>query len=40
MELTHILVRFLTEPHESAWEVRSFFRDPDGHLFEISERKA
>ncbi len=30
---------FLTEPHESAWEVRCFFRDPDGHLFEISERK-
>lgn len=32
--------RFLTEPNESAWEVRCFFRDPDGHLFEISERKA
>jgi catechol 2,3-dioxygenase-like lactoylglutathione lyase family enzyme len=31
--------RFLTEPHESPWEVRCFFRDPDGHLFEISERK-
>lgn len=31
--------RFLTEPHESAWEIRCFFRDPDGHLFEISERK-
>jgi catechol 2,3-dioxygenase-like lactoylglutathione lyase family enzyme len=31
---------FLTEPVESAWEVRCFFRDPDGHLFEISERKA
>lgn len=31
---------FLTEPHESAWEIRCFFRDPDGHLFEISERKA
>ena len=30
---------FLTRPHESAWEVRCFFRDPDGHLFEISERK-
>ena len=30
---------FLTEPHESAWEVRCFFGDPDGHLFEISERK-
>jgi len=32
--------RFLTEPRESAWEVRAFFRDPDGHLFEISERKS
>ena len=32
--------RFLTEPNESAWEVRCFFRDPDRHLFEISERKA
>lgn len=32
-------VEFLTEPHESAWEVRCFFRDPDGHLFEISQRK-
>jgi len=32
--------RFLTEPRESAWEVRCFFRDPDSHLFEISERKA
>ena len=31
---------FLTEPRESAWEIRGFFRDPDGHLFEISERKA
>ena len=31
--------QFLTEPLESAWEVRAFFRDPDGHLFEISERK-
>jgi catechol 2,3-dioxygenase-like lactoylglutathione lyase family enzyme len=30
---------FLSEPLESAWEIRGFFRDPDGHLFEISERK-
>jgi catechol 2,3-dioxygenase-like lactoylglutathione lyase family enzyme len=30
---------FLTAPVESAWEVRAFFRDPDGHLFEISEAK-
>jgi len=31
---------FLTAPVESDWEVRCFFRDPDGHLFEISERKS
>jgi catechol 2,3-dioxygenase-like lactoylglutathione lyase family enzyme len=31
---------FLTPPVESAWEVRAFFRDPDGHLFEISELRA
>jgi catechol 2,3-dioxygenase-like lactoylglutathione lyase family enzyme len=30
---------FLTEPVESAWEVRAFFRDPDGHLLEISQAK-
>ena len=30
---------FLTPPHESAAEIRGFFRDLDGHLFEISERK-
>ena len=30
---------FLTPPHESAGEIRCFFRDPSGHLFEISERK-
>ena len=29
--------RFMTEPHDWGWEVRAFFRDPDGHLFEISE---
>jgi catechol 2,3-dioxygenase-like lactoylglutathione lyase family enzyme len=29
--------RFLTPPVESDWEIRAFFRDPDGHLFEISE---
>ena len=27
---------FLTPPHESGPETRCFFRDPDGHLFEIS----
>ena len=32
-------VEFLTPPHEYEWEIRAFFRDPDGHLFEISESK-
>jgi catechol 2,3-dioxygenase-like lactoylglutathione lyase family enzyme len=31
---------FLTPPVESAWEIRAFLRDPDGHLIEISEAKA
>jgi catechol 2,3-dioxygenase-like lactoylglutathione lyase family enzyme len=30
---------FLTPPVEYAWEVRCFFRDPDGHLLEISEAR-
>ena len=29
--------RFLSEPVDWGAEVRAFFRDPDGHLFEISE---
>jgi catechol 2,3-dioxygenase-like lactoylglutathione lyase family enzyme len=28
---------FLTPPVDHGYEVRAFFRDPDGHLFEISE---
>lgn len=28
---------FLTPPVDSEYEMRAFFRDPDGHLFEISE---
>lgn len=28
---------FLTPPVDSRYEIRAFFRDPDGHLFEISE---
>jgi len=28
---------FLTPPHNWGHEIRCFFRDPDGHLFEISE---
>ncbi len=30
---------FLTPPHDWGAEVRCFFRDPDGHLFEISEAR-
>ena len=29
--------RFLTPPRDRGMEIRCFFRDPDGHLFEISE---
>ena len=28
---------FLTEPKDWGGEIRCFFRDPDGHLFEISQ---
>lgn len=28
---------FLTPPVDHGSEIRAFFRDPDGHLFEISE---
>lgn len=31
--------QFLTPPHDWGSEIRCFFRDPDGHLFEISETK-
>ena len=30
---------FLTPPHDWGHEIRCFFRDPDGHLLEISEVK-
>lgn len=30
---------FLTPPHDWGAEIRAFFRDPDGHLFEISEAR-
>ena len=38
---THALLaargaQFLAPPHERGVETRAFFRDPDGHLFEIS----
>jgi len=29
---------FLTTPVDWGYEVRAFFRDPDGHLLEISQR--
>jgi catechol 2,3-dioxygenase-like lactoylglutathione lyase family enzyme len=29
--------QFITPPYDWGAEVRCFFRDPDGHLFEISE---
>lgn len=29
--------QFLTEPVDRGGEIRAFFRDPDGHLLEISE---
>ena len=32
--------KFLTDPVESDYEIRAFFRDPAGHLLEISESKA
>ena len=37
--LTSRGAHFLTPPVESDWEIRCFFRDPDGHLLEISEAK-
>ena len=32
--------RFLTPPVDHGWEIRAFFRDPDGHLYEISEARS
>ena len=32
--------QFITPPTDWDYEVRCFFRDPDGHLFEISEIKS
>jgi catechol 2,3-dioxygenase-like lactoylglutathione lyase family enzyme len=32
-------VVFLTPPVEYEWEIRCFFRDPDGHLLELSESR-
>ncbi len=30
---------FITPPYDWGAEIRCFFRDPDGHLFEISEAR-
>lgn len=30
---------FLSDPYDWGGEIRAFFRDPDDHLFEISERR-
>lgn len=38
-ELVRRGAEFLADPVEYPWEIRAFFRDPDGHLFEISQRK-
>lgn len=35
--LSHRGAEFLAPPHDRGGEIRAFFRDPDGHLFEISE---
>ncbi|MGB0652061.1 MAG: VOC family protein [Thermoplasmatota archaeon] len=38
-ELSSRGAEFLTPPVDHGGEVRAFFRDPDGHLFEISEAR-
>ena len=35
--LRHRGAEFLTPPYDWGTEIRCFFRDPDGHLFEISQ---
>jgi catechol 2,3-dioxygenase-like lactoylglutathione lyase family enzyme len=35
--LTERGARFLTPPHDWGGEIRCFFPDPDGHLWEISQ---
>ena len=37
--LTQRGAAFLTPPYDWGAEIRCFFRDPDGHLFEISEAR-
>jgi catechol 2,3-dioxygenase-like lactoylglutathione lyase family enzyme len=38
-ELRRRGAQFLTPPISSEWETRAFFRDPDGHLLEISQAR-
>jgi catechol 2,3-dioxygenase-like lactoylglutathione lyase family enzyme len=38
-ELSSRGATFLADPVEYDWEIRAFLRDPDGHLFEVTERK-
>ena len=38
-QLTTRGARFLTPPIDNGPEVRCFFRDPDGHLIELSEAR-
>jgi len=33
-------IDFITPPYDWGAEIRCFFKDPDGHLFEISEYRA
>ena len=33
-------IEFITAPYDWGMEIRCFFRDPDGHLFEISEYRS
>ena len=30
---------FLSPPVDTGYEIRAFFRDPDGHLWEISQAR-
>src|SRR3954451_10263836 len=39
IELSSRGATFLADPVEYAWEIRAFLRDPDGHLFELTQRK-
>ncbi len=36
-ELKNRGAEFITPPLDRGYEIRCFFRDPDGHLFEISQ---